>query len=221
MIVKKWSCVDSPSAEFLCDECELEQVQPRSEKSRGEKVAAVTNDWKELKGWRCENVVIQQAWLNESLSELNANLDVSWNNMQTPSSTKQCVKSKNRLKLLAAFVGSSNSLTAVTQNNRGKKLQRNPLVRRRGRFFFSPDVLQRERIFHLLRPTRCLMGSPGIFKKPQLQKQKKEKEMVIFKAVRGSDGEAGRKTEWGGGIIFNNYILYGYCELEWAYFLSL
>lgn len=68
-----------------------------------------------------KDVTQQEERPNESLPELNANLDASWNNMQTPSSTKQCVKSKNRLKLLAAFVGSSNSLAAVTQNNPKKK----------------------------------------------------------------------------------------------------
>lgn len=37
------------------------------------------------------------------------------------------------------------------------------------------------------------MGSPGIFKKPQLQK-----EMEIFKAVHGSDGGVGERQSGGG-----------------------
>lgn len=95
--------------------------------------------------------------------------------MQTASSTKQCVKSKNRLKLLAAFVGSSNSLTAVMQNNLEKNDSAFLSFGSEAGYFFYPHALQRERIFHLLCPTRCLMGSPGIFKKPQLQKAQKIK----------------------------------------------
>lgn len=124
---------------------------------------------------RANTFIQREEGLNELLSELNANLDVSWNNMQTPSSTKQCVESKNRLKLLAPFVGSSNSPTAATQNNPKNITAQSS--RHCGEAGFPPPrrAVKRERIFHLLCPTRCLMGSPGIFKKARLPKKKNQK----------------------------------------------
>lgn len=122
---------------------------------------------------RANTFIQREEGLNELLSELNANLDVSCNNMQTPSSTKQCVESKNRLKLLAPFVGSSNSPTAATQNNPKNITAQSS--RSAVRLVPPPRrAVKRERIFHLLCPTRCLMGSPGIFKKAQLPPQKKK-----------------------------------------------
>lgn len=167
MIVNEWICVQ----QWFFVTCGLEQVQRRREKSRGEKVPAVTNAWKELKRLKTEaNAAMQQEeWLKESLPQLNANLDVSWNNMQTASSTKQCVKSKNRLKLLAACVGSSNSLTAVMQNNLKETTALSSRSAVRQVIFFPWCAAKRENISFAL-PDTLPDGIPGIFKKPQLQK---------------------------------------------------
>lgn len=117
---------------------------------------------------RANTFIQREERLNELLSELNANLDVSWNNMQTPSGTKQCVESKNRLKLLAPFVGSSNSPTAATQNNPKKYYSAILSFCGEAGFFFFPlppeRGVKRENISFAL-PDALPDGIPGNLQK--------------------------------------------------------